>query len=95
MESIGLRGGEKPDNTEDFLVLTPGVGLDATSDGLGQQYRSPEVAILGCGCDVIIVGRGIYGKPGNMDIGEVQRQAERYREAGWNAYLKRLNSRGE
>jgi len=88
MEGVGLREGEKQDDTEDFLVLTPGIGLDVAGDGLGQQYRTPEVAVLGCRCDiiiVIIVGRGIYGNPGNMDIGEVQRQAERYREAGWNA----------
>ena len=93
MEGVGLREGEKQDDTEDFLVLTPGIGLDVAGDGLGQQYRTPEVAVLGCGCDIIIVGRGIYGNPGNMDIDEVQRQAERYREAGWNAYLKRLNSK--
>jgi hypothetical protein len=30
-----------------------------------------------------------------MDIGEVQRQAERYREAGWNAYLRRLNGKDD
>jgi len=93
MEGVGLREGEKPDDTEDFLILTPGVGLDATGDGLGQQYRTPEEVIATSGCDIIIVGRGIYGKPENMDIGEVQRQAERYREAGWNAYLQRLDGR--
>jgi orotidine-5'-phosphate decarboxylase len=86
-------GREKQDDTEDFLVLTPGIGLDVAGDGLGQQYRTSEMAALECGCDIIIVRRGIYGNPGNMDIGEVQRQAERYREAGWNAYLKRLNSK--
>ncbi|KAI9512221.1 humps family-domain-containing protein [Russula earlei] len=95
MEGVGLCEGQNPDEAEDFLILTPGVGLDATNDGLGQQYRTPEDAILGSGCDVIIVGRGIYGRPGNMDIDKVQRQSERYREAGWNAYLQRLKSRGE
>lgn len=91
MEGVGLREGEKQDDDEDYLILTPGVGLDTTGDGLGQQYRTPEEVILSSGCDVIIVGRGIYGSPGNMDISEVQRQAERYRAAGWNAYLQRLN----
>lgn len=95
MEGVGLREGEMQDEAEDFLIMTPGVGLDATGDGLGQQYRTPEEAVLANGCDIIIVGRGIYGKPGNMDIGEVQRQAKRYREAGWNAYLQRLNRKGE
>ena len=35
MEGVGLREGEKQDNTEDFLILSPGVGLDTTGDGLG------------------------------------------------------------
>jgi len=38
MEGVGLREGEKL-GTEDFLVLTPGIGLDVAGDGLGQQYR--------------------------------------------------------
>ena len=91
MEDVGLREGEKRNKSEDFLILTPGVGLDATGDGLGQQYRTPEQVVTESGCDIIIVGRGIYGKPGNMDVGEIQRQAERYRKAGWDAYLQRLN----
>ena len=95
MEGVGLRDGEKQDNAEDYLILTPGVGLDATGDDLGQQYRTPEEVVFSSGSDVIIVGRGVYGNPGHMDIGEVQRQAERYREAGWNAYLRRLNSKDE
>ncbi|KAI0307294.1 orotidine-5'-monophosphate decarboxylase [Multifurca ochricompacta] len=73
-----------------FFDFDPGVGLDTIGDGLGQQYRTPEQVILESGCDIIIVGRGIYGKVGNMDTGEVQRQAERYRNAGWDAYLQRL-----
>jgi len=95
MEGVGLREGEKLDDNEDFLILSPGVGLDTTGDGLGQQYRTPEEVVLSSGCDIIIVGRGIYGNPGKMDISEVQRQAERYREAGWNAYLQRLNCKDE
>jgi len=39
MESVGLREGEK-DGAGDFLVLTPGIGLDVTGDGLSQQYRT-------------------------------------------------------
>ena len=57
-------GREKQDDTEDFLVLTPGIGLDVAGDGLGQQYRNPEVTVLGCGRDIITVRRGIYGKLG-------------------------------
>jgi orotidine-5'-phosphate decarboxylase len=90
MEGVGLHEGAQRDEAEDFLILTPGVGLDTTGDGLGQQYRTPEQVVAESGCDIIIVGRGIYGKPGN-DVGEIQRQAERYKEAGWNAYLQRLD----
>lgn len=73
---------------EDFLVLTPGVGLHTSGDTLGQQYRTPRQVILESGCDVIIVGRGIYGVKGGEE--EVKKEAERYRLEGWNAYLERL-----
>ncbi|KIM29530.1 hypothetical protein M408DRAFT_328775 [Serendipita vermifera MAFF 305830] len=75
------------DADEDFLILTPGVGLDVKGDALGQQYRTPDQVILESGCDVIIVGRGIYA---SNDVAEMQRQAERYKAAGWNAYLERI-----
>jgi orotidine-5'-phosphate decarboxylase len=78
---------EQENADEDFLVLTPGVGLDVKGDGLGQQYRTPHQVVLESGCDVIIVGRGIYASD---DVTEMQRQAERYRTAGWDAYLERI-----
>jgi orotidine-5'-phosphate decarboxylase len=87
-----LTGAQEQENADDdFLVLTPGVGLDAKGDGLGQQYRTPHQVVLESGCDVIIVGRGIYA---SGDVTEMQRQAERYRTAGWDAYLERV-SRGQ
>lgn len=70
---------------EDFIVMAPGVGLDVKGDGLGQQYRTPEQVIKESGCDVIIVGRGIYGNPDQIEY-----QAKRYRDAGWKAYLERV-----
>ncbi|CAO3672530.1 unnamed protein product [Rhizopus stolonifer] len=70
---------------EDFLVMSPGVGLDVKGDGLGQQYRTPRQVILESGADVIIVGRGVYGQPDKL-----VEQAQRYRQAGWDAYLERL-----
>lgn len=78
----------------DFLVLTPGVGLDVTGDGKGQQYRTPDQVIRESGCDVIIVGRGIYGsllKDGSTAeaFQTVKDQAARYKQAGWQAYLQR------
>ncbi|KAJ7684062.1 orotidine-5'-monophosphate decarboxylase [Mycena rosella] len=74
---------------EDFLVLTPGVGLDVKGDAMGQQYRTPREVVLESGCDVIIVGRGIYGKDPSL-VDSVVAQAKRYREEGWAAYLARI-----
>lgn len=73
--------------TEDYLYLTPGVGMVAKGDSLGQQYRTPRQVILESGCDVIIVGRGIYGDGNPIE------NAQMYREAGWNAYLERIGQK--
>lgn len=67
-----------------FIHFTPGIHLSETGDHLGQQYSTPENAILNGGSDVIIVGRGIYG------ASNPERMAAHYREAGWVAYEKRL-----
>ncbi|KAJ7048570.1 hypothetical protein C8F01DRAFT_1004250, partial [Mycena amicta] len=67
-----------------FLILTPGVGLDVKGDVMGQQYRTPQQVVEESGCDVIIVGQGIYGK----DPGQVVAEAKRYQD-GWEAYLAR------
>lgn len=74
---------------EDFLVMTPGVGLESKGDSMGQQYRTPREVVYESGCDVIIVGRGIYGKEGEE---EVKKEAERYRVEGWKAYEERLKA---
>ncbi|KAF8974463.1 humps family-domain-containing protein [Flammula alnicola] len=74
---------------EDFLILTPGIGLESRGDAMGQQYRTPQEAVLGSGCDIIIVGRGIYGTdPKAVDT--IAAKAERYMAEGWAAYLARL-----
>ncbi|KAJ6628743.1 orotidine-5'-monophosphate decarboxylase [Mycena sp. CBHHK59/15] len=85
-------GAEADDSTaeEDFLILTPGVGLDVKGDGMGQQYRTPREVILESGGDVIIVGRGIYGKDPSL-IESIAAQAKRYRDDGWAAYLARIS----
>lgn len=94
MDGVGSSSPES--ESEDFLILTPGVGLDARGDGMGQQYRTPKEVVLEAGCDVIIVGRGIYGKGtgSGLDIGYVQAQAERYRAEGWDAYMERTRRLG-
>ncbi|KAK0490883.1 orotidine monophosphate decarboxylase [Armillaria novae-zelandiae] len=76
---------------EDFLVLTPGVGLDTKGDSMGQQYRTPREVVLESGCDVIIVGRGVYGKDYHL-TDKIAEQAKRYREEGWAAYLERTTA---
>jgi len=70
---------------EGHVILTPGVQLESKGDGRGQKYATPEDAVL-AGSDAIIVGRGIYGS-GNS--GEM---AKKYRNAGWDAYLKRIRA---
>ncbi len=84
-------GGDVASPSEDFLVLTPGVGLEQKGDGLGQQYRTPREVILDCGCDVIIVGRGIYGKGEGAESSVIGSEAERYRSEGWKAYEERIS----
>jgi len=77
---------------KDLLILTPGVGLDSRGDGKGQQYRTPKEVVEESGCDVIIVGRGIYGDGKNLDVSDVRAKAERYQSEGWLAYRNRLAS---
>ena len=90
--------------SRDFLILTPGVGLDVKGDGMGQQYNTPEDVIYKKGCDVMIVGRGIYGALMQESVvngdkaareqafGNVKEQGERYKKAGWQAYLRRIGA---
>jgi orotidine-5'-phosphate decarboxylase len=87
MGFIGMRRFDGLDG--DFLILTPGVGLDSKGDSLGQVYRTPDQVVRESGCDVIIVGRGIYAKFQESDDA-VRMEAQRYKEAGWQAYLKRM-----
>ncbi|KAH9823442.1 humps family-domain-containing protein [Melampsora americana] len=73
---------------EDWIVMSPGVGLDSVGDSLGQSYRTPYEVVCESGSDVMIVGRGIYK---NLDDDqEILKQALRYKEAGWQAYLQRI-----
>jgi orotidine-5'-phosphate decarboxylase len=88
MNGIGAAAGDDVSG-EDFLVLTPGIGLESLGDSMGQQYRSPREAVYESGCDIIIVGRGIYGTDLKA-IDTIARRAERYRAEGWAAYLERL-----
>jgi uridine monophosphate synthetase len=66
-----------------WINLTPGIKLETGTDALGQQYNTPESAILEHGTDVIIVGRGIIAAESPLT------EAKRYRTAGWKAYQLR------
>lgn len=91
---IGFIGQRKLGNNgpeDDFILMTPGVSLSSSGDGLGQQYRTPRQVVVEAGTDVIIVGRGIYaGAVGNAE--ELRKRGEIYRNAGWEAYSERIGA---
>jgi orotidine 5'-phosphate decarboxylase subfamily 1 len=67
------------------VYFTPGVHLEATTDGGDQRYRDCYQAIAVQQNDVVIVGRGIYADPNPAEA------AERYQHAAWSAHTARLN----
>lgn len=67
-----------------WIYMTPGIKLDAGQDNLGQQYITPEKAIIENGTDIIIVGRDILHANDSLSA------AKKYREAGWKAYQTAL-----
>ena len=73
-------------NDSNWINLSPGIKLETGGDALGQQYNTPEKAILNNGTDVIIVGRGIIAAKNPLA------EAKKYRERGWQAYLKRCET---
>ncbi len=66
-----------------LIHFTPGVNIADCGDNLGQQYISPEAAILEQHNDIIIVGRGIY------QAADPQSMAAKYRQVAWQAYQQR------
>ncbi|CAH7686138.1 orotidine-5'-phosphate decarboxylase [Phakopsora pachyrhizi] len=88
VESEAVERTESNDQTwqdEDFLILSPGVGLDVSKDGLGQSYRTPHQVICESGSDIIIVGRGIYESidRSKKPHQEILDQTLRYKRAGY------------
>lgn len=83
---IGFIAQQKLVDAPYFIHFTPGIKLQSGNDTLGQQYNTPEHVILNNGVDIIIVGRGIF------EAENPAKEAEVYREAGWNAYLKKLKA---
>lgn len=81
---MGFIAMEKLTDNPNFIHFTPGIHQASAGDNIGQQYVSPQQAILEHGTDVIIVGRGIY------QANDPLAAAKAYRKAGWDAYLQRL-----
>jgi len=63
-----------------FLYMTPGVKLGEAGDALGQQYRTPAMAVVDQENDIVIVGRGVYQS--NDPTGT----ALQYKKEAWKAY---------
>lgn len=69
-----------------LVNMQPGVHIQHSADSLGQGYREPREAVLRCGADVIIVGRGISVASDHAAA------AQLYREAGWDAYVEKIKA---
>ncbi|KAK7995675.1 orotidine 5'-phosphate decarboxylase PyrG [Apiospora arundinis] len=72
----------------DFVVFSTGINMSAQGDGLGQQYQTPQSAIER-GSDFVIAGRGIYASADPVAT------AIAYRNAGWDAYMRRTMKKDE
>lgn len=77
---IGFISQQKLSDNPSWIYMTPGVQLQEGKDALGQQYVTPEIALVKHQSDIIIVGRGIIKASDRLA------EAKKYREAGWNAY---------
>src|SRR3990167_1395756 len=70
-----------------WINMTPGVKLQEGKDKLGQQYITPEKAIIEHHADLIIVGRGIIAATDPVI------ECHKYREQSWKAYQKRCQKK--
>lgn len=89
---IGFISQRKVTHDPTLLCITPGVKIVADAsqagDGLGQQYNSPEDAIVNRGADIIVVGRGIIAQLDRPE--ELVATTELYKKRGYDAYLNTL-----
>ena len=81
---IGFIGTKKIEGHPGFINMMPGVKLQSGGDRLKQTYNTPESMIVDKSVDIIIVGRGI------IEAEDMVAAAKTYREAGWQAYEKRI-----
>lgn len=84
---IGFIAQKKLNNDPTWIYMTPGIQLAAGTDALGQQYVTPEKALIDHQSDIIIVGRGII-KAKNPLL-----EAKQYRARGFQAYEQSLGQR--
>lgn len=68
-----------------FIHFTPGVSLEGSGDGLGQQFRHPR-HLSRSFSDVIAVGRGIYKATNPREA------AELYKSEAWAGYEERRSN---
>ena len=69
--AIGVVSQSRLDDTKlDLIHMTPGVKIADSEDNLGQQYNTPEEAVIEKGADIIIVGRGITQAEDLEDTGK-------------------------
>lgn len=83
---IGFISQRKLLNDPSWIYMTPGVQLIEGNDTLGQQYVTPEIAIVKHSSDIIIVGRGV------IQANDPLTEAKKYRAAGWKAYQSSLSA---
>lgn len=81
---IGFISQHKLSDNPAWIYMTPGIQLQEGTDALGQQYVTPDIALKKHQTDIIIVGRGI------LHAKDPVREAKKYRDAGWQAYLSQL-----
>ena len=67
------------------LYCTPGVHIAESGDTMGQQYRTPEEAIIQSRCDIVIVGRGILKAVQPVEA------ARLYRRRAWDAHINKVS----
>ncbi|CAI4220827.1 unnamed protein product [Auanema sp. JU1783] len=65
-----------------FLNWTPGVNIEAKTDGSGQQWRSVDEAVSDQGNDIIIVGRGVTSSTDPVE------KVKNYKVAGWTSLYR-------
>ncbi|CAG2058476.1 unnamed protein product, partial [Timema podura] len=70
-------------STPGLIQLTPGVKISDNADSLGQCYNSPDHAVLTCGADIAVVGRGVVCAD-NPALAALE-----YSKKLWSAYQRR------